>query len=67
MCFLLFFLSKAPRVEAQILLGSLVCFPNFYEELAALHPTPADIVRTKFPEVKVDKNDTADLCGRGRS
>ncbi|XP_023208875.1 ral GTPase-activating protein subunit alpha-1 isoform X5 [Xiphophorus maculatus] len=43
---------NAPRVEAQILLGSLVCFPNFYEELAALHPTTADIVRTKFPEVK---------------
>uniref|UniRef100_A0A3P9NQI7 Ral GTPase activating protein catalytic subunit alpha 1 n=1 Tax=Poecilia reticulata TaxID=8081 RepID=A0A3P9NQI7_POERE len=43
---------NAPRVEAQILLGSLVCFPNFYEELAALHPTTADVVRTKFPEVK---------------
>ncbi|XP_016518134.1 ral GTPase-activating protein subunit alpha-1-like isoform X2 [Poecilia formosa] len=43
---------NAPRVEAQILLGSLVCFPNFYEELAALHPTIADVVRTKFPEVK---------------
>ncbi|MEQ2214107.1 hypothetical protein XENOCAPTIV_030737 [Xenoophorus captivus] len=44
---------NAPRVEAQILLGSLVCFPNFYEELAALHPTTADVVRTKFPEVKI--------------
>ncbi|XP_015245836.1 PREDICTED: ral GTPase-activating protein subunit alpha-1 isoform X5 [Cyprinodon variegatus] len=43
---------NAPRVEAQILLGSLVCFPNFYEDLAALHPTTADVVRTKFPEVK---------------
>ncbi|XP_054894053.1 ral GTPase-activating protein subunit alpha-1 isoform X4 [Poeciliopsis prolifica] len=43
---------NAPRVEAQILLGSLVCFPNFYEELAALHPTTADVVRTKFPDVK---------------
>ncbi|MED6283479.1 Ral GTPase-activating protein subunit alpha-1 [Characodon lateralis] len=43
---------NAPRVEAQILLGSLVCFPNFYEELVALHPTTADVVRTKFPEVK---------------
>ncbi|XP_047249037.1 ral GTPase-activating protein subunit alpha-1 isoform X4 [Girardinichthys multiradiatus] len=43
---------NAPRVEAQILLGSLVCFPNFYEELVALHPTTADVVRTKFPEIK---------------
>lgn len=45
---------QAPRVEAQILLGSLVCFPNLYEELPALHPTTADVVLTKFPDVKVD-------------
>lgn len=44
---------QAPRVEAQILLGSLVCFPNLYEELPALHPTTADVVLTKFPDVKV--------------
>uniref|UniRef100_A0A1A8B0E7 Ral GTPase activating protein, alpha subunit 1 (Catalytic) n=1 Tax=Nothobranchius furzeri TaxID=105023 RepID=A0A1A8B0E7_NOTFU len=43
---------NAPRVEAQILLGSLVCFPNFYEDLAALHPTTADVVLTKFPDIK---------------
>ncbi|KAK7905267.1 hypothetical protein WMY93_017874 [Mugilogobius chulae] len=43
---------NAPRVEAQILLGSLVCFPNFYGELPALHPTTADVVITKFPDVK---------------
>uniref|UniRef100_A0A8C9YER4 Ral GTPase activating protein catalytic subunit alpha 1 n=1 Tax=Sander lucioperca TaxID=283035 RepID=A0A8C9YER4_SANLU len=43
---------NAPRVEAQILLGSLVCFPNLYEELTALHPTTADVVLTKFPDVK---------------
>ncbi|XP_013877823.1 ral GTPase-activating protein subunit alpha-1 isoform X1 [Austrofundulus limnaeus] len=43
---------NAPRVEAQILLGSLVCFSNFYEDLAALHPTTADVVLTKFPDVK---------------
>ncbi|KAI4804633.1 hypothetical protein KUCAC02_026254 [Chaenocephalus aceratus] len=43
---------NAPRVESQILLGSLVCFPNFYEELPALHPTTADVVLTKFPDVK---------------
>uniref|UniRef100_A0AAV2JAW9 Rap-GAP domain-containing protein n=1 Tax=Knipowitschia caucasica TaxID=637954 RepID=A0AAV2JAW9_KNICA len=43
---------NAPRDEAQILLGSLVCFPNFYFELPALHPTTADVVITKFPDVK---------------
>uniref|UniRef100_A0AAQ4RQ74 Ral GTPase activating protein catalytic subunit alpha 1 n=1 Tax=Gasterosteus aculeatus aculeatus TaxID=481459 RepID=A0AAQ4RQ74_GASAC len=44
--------SSAPRVEAHILLGSLVCFPNLYEDLPALHPTTADVVLTKFPDVK---------------
>ncbi|XP_076027606.1 ral GTPase-activating protein subunit alpha-1 [Genypterus blacodes] len=43
---------NAPRVEAQILLGSLVCFPNLYGELPALHPTTADVVLTKFTDVK---------------
>ncbi|XP_049320014.1 ral GTPase-activating protein subunit alpha-1 isoform X10 [Astyanax mexicanus] len=43
---------NAPRVEAQILLGSLVCFPNLYEELPALHPTTADVIMTKFKDVK---------------
>ncbi|XP_058843710.1 ral GTPase-activating protein subunit alpha-1-like isoform X7 [Acipenser ruthenus] len=43
---------NAPRVEAQILLGSLVCFPNLYEELPALHPTTADMVLTRFTDVK---------------
>ncbi|XP_061700796.1 ral GTPase-activating protein subunit alpha-1 isoform X5 [Syngnathoides biaculeatus] len=43
---------NAPRVEAQILLGSLVCFPNYYGELPALHPTIADVALTKFPDVK---------------
>ncbi|CAL8285651.1 unnamed protein product [Lota lota] len=43
---------NAPRVEAQVLLGSLVCLPNLYEELPALHPTTADLVLTKFPDVK---------------
>uniref|UniRef100_A0A8C7G6S5 Ral GTPase activating protein catalytic subunit alpha 1 n=1 Tax=Oncorhynchus kisutch TaxID=8019 RepID=A0A8C7G6S5_ONCKI len=36
---------NAPRVEAQILLGSLVCFPNLYEELPALHPTTEHIIK----------------------
>ncbi|XP_023684558.2 ral GTPase-activating protein subunit alpha-1 isoform X5 [Paramormyrops kingsleyae] len=43
---------NAPRVEAQILLGSLVCFPNLCEELPALHPTTAEVVVTKFRDVK---------------
>ncbi|XP_076833716.1 LOW QUALITY PROTEIN: ral GTPase-activating protein subunit alpha-1 [Brachyhypopomus gauderio] len=43
---------NAPRVEAQVLLGSLVCFPNLYEELPALHPTTADVALTKFKDVK---------------
>ncbi|XP_037397760.1 ral GTPase-activating protein subunit alpha-1 isoform X5 [Pygocentrus nattereri] len=43
---------NAPRVEAQILLGSLVCFPNLYEELPALHPTTAEVIMTKFKDVK---------------
>uniref|UniRef100_A0A8C1WR98 Ral GTPase activating protein, alpha subunit 1 (catalytic) n=1 Tax=Cyprinus carpio TaxID=7962 RepID=A0A8C1WR98_CYPCA len=43
---------NAPRVEAQILLGSLVCLPNLYNELPALHPTTADILMTKFTDVK---------------
>lgn len=43
---------NAPRVEAQVLLGSLVCLPNLYNELPALHPTTADIIMTKFTDVK---------------
>ncbi|XP_052436387.1 ral GTPase-activating protein subunit alpha-1 isoform X9 [Carassius gibelio] len=43
---------NAPRVEAQILLGSLVCLPNLYNELPALHPTTAEILMTKFTDVK---------------
>ena len=37
-----------------MLLGSLVCLPNLYEELPALHPTTADLVLTKFTDVKVN-------------
>ncbi|XP_042301365.1 ral GTPase-activating protein subunit alpha-1 isoform X2 [Sceloporus undulatus] len=43
---------NAPRVEAQVLLGSLVCFPNLYCELPALHPNTPDIVMSQFTEVK---------------
>ncbi|MBZ3869648.1 Ral GTPase-activating protein subunit alpha-1 [Sciurus carolinensis] len=45
-------LAKAPRVEAQVLLGSLVCFPNLYCELPALHPNIPDIAVSQFTDVK---------------
>uniref|UniRef100_A0A8U8CMA3 Ral GTPase activating protein catalytic subunit alpha 1 n=1 Tax=Geospiza parvula TaxID=87175 RepID=A0A8U8CMA3_GEOPR len=44
---------NAPRVEAQVLLGSLVCFPNLYRELPALHPNIPDIAVSQFTDVKV--------------
>uniref|UniRef100_A0A673TPC3 Ral GTPase activating protein catalytic alpha subunit 1 n=1 Tax=Suricata suricatta TaxID=37032 RepID=A0A673TPC3_SURSU len=43
---------NAPRVEAQVLLGSLVCFPNLYCELPGLHPNIPDIVMSHFSDVK---------------
>ncbi|XP_027315137.1 ral GTPase-activating protein subunit alpha-1 isoform X11 [Anas acuta] len=43
---------NAPRVEAQVLLGSLVCFPNLYHELPALHPNIPDIAVSQFTDVK---------------
>ncbi|XP_067847589.1 ral GTPase-activating protein subunit alpha-1 isoform X3 [Heptranchias perlo] len=43
---------NAPRVEAQILLGSLVCFPNLYDDLPTLQPSLADILSTKCEDVK---------------
>uniref|UniRef100_A0A8D2L7W2 Ral GTPase activating protein catalytic alpha subunit 1 n=1 Tax=Varanus komodoensis TaxID=61221 RepID=A0A8D2L7W2_VARKO len=43
---------NAPRVEAQVLLGSLVCFPNLYSELPALHPNTPDILVSQFTEGK---------------
>ncbi|XP_048163394.1 ral GTPase-activating protein subunit alpha-1 isoform X9 [Corvus hawaiiensis] len=43
---------NAPRVEAQVLLGSLVCFPNLYRELPALHPNIPDIAVSQFTDVK---------------
>ncbi|XP_023607278.1 ral GTPase-activating protein subunit alpha-1 isoform X6 [Myotis lucifugus] len=44
---------NAPRVEAQVLLGSLVCFPNLYCELPALHPNIPDIAVSQFTDVKI--------------
>ncbi|XP_074146684.1 ral GTPase-activating protein subunit alpha-1 isoform X2 [Sminthopsis crassicaudata] len=43
---------NAPRVEAQVLLGSLVCFPNLYCVLPALHPNMLDIAVSQFTDVK---------------
>uniref|UniRef100_A0A674MA85 Ral GTPase activating protein catalytic subunit alpha 2 n=1 Tax=Takifugu rubripes TaxID=31033 RepID=A0A674MA85_TAKRU len=33
--------SEAPRVEAQTILGSLVCFPNVYHQIPLLQHVPA--------------------------
>ncbi|XP_032098430.1 ral GTPase-activating protein subunit alpha-1 isoform X13 [Sapajus apella] len=43
---------NAPRVEAQVLLGSLVCFPNLYCELPSLHPNIPDVAVSQFTDVK---------------
>lgn len=43
---------NAPRVEAQVLLGSLVCFPNLYRALPSLHPNMSDIAVSQFSDVK---------------
>ncbi|XP_060243497.1 ral GTPase-activating protein subunit alpha-1 isoform X5 [Meriones unguiculatus] len=43
---------NAPRVEAQVLLGSLVCFPNLYCELPALHPNIPGVAVSQFTDVK---------------
>nr|XP_032804203.1 ral GTPase-activating protein subunit alpha-1-like isoform X3 [Petromyzon marinus] len=44
--------SQAPRAETQSLLGSLVCFPNLYGEMPALHPTLHDITPTDCEGLK---------------
>uniref|UniRef100_A0A674PC42 Ral GTPase activating protein catalytic subunit alpha 2 n=1 Tax=Takifugu rubripes TaxID=31033 RepID=A0A674PC42_TAKRU len=36
-----FITSSAPRVEAQTILGSLVCFPNVYHQIPLLQHVPA--------------------------
>nr|XP_011733217.1 ral GTPase-activating protein subunit alpha-1 isoform X8 [Macaca nemestrina] len=43
---------NAPRVEAQVLLGSLVCFPNLCCELPSLHPNIPDVAVSQFTDVK---------------
>lgn len=32
--------KEAPRIEAQTILGSLVCFPNLYVQIPVLHSVP---------------------------
>uniref|UniRef100_A0A2K5VKM4 Ral GTPase activating protein catalytic subunit alpha 1 n=1 Tax=Macaca fascicularis TaxID=9541 RepID=A0A2K5VKM4_MACFA len=44
---------NAPRVEAQVLLGSLVCFPNLCCELPSLHPNIPDVAVSQFTDVKL--------------
>uniref|UniRef100_A0A8D0H107 Ral GTPase activating protein catalytic subunit alpha 1 n=1 Tax=Sphenodon punctatus TaxID=8508 RepID=A0A8D0H107_SPHPU len=43
---------NSPRVEAQVLLGSLVCFPNLYCELPSLHRNTLDIAVSQFTGIK---------------
>ncbi|XP_059504335.1 ral GTPase-activating protein subunit alpha-2 isoform X3 [Stegostoma tigrinum] len=43
----------APRYEAQILLGSLVCFPNLYQQMSLLQPvTGASDIITGNEDIK---------------
>ncbi|MEE6474748.1 hypothetical protein FKM82_010480 [Ascaphus truei] len=44
---------EAPRLEAQIILGSLVCFPNLYKDIPLLESSPAasDII-TDHKDIK---------------
>ncbi|KAF3830736.1 hypothetical protein GH733_001631 [Mirounga leonina] len=53
---------NAPRVEAQVLLGSLVCFPNLYCELPALHPNIPDIAVSQFTDVKFTNKTVAHVA-----
>ncbi|XP_074920611.1 ral GTPase-activating protein subunit alpha-2 isoform X5 [Chelonoidis abingdonii] len=44
---------EAPRSEAHTILGSLVCFPNIYQEIPLLQPIPeADEIITGAADVK---------------
>ncbi|XP_069494540.1 ral GTPase-activating protein subunit alpha-1 isoform X8 [Ambystoma mexicanum] len=55
---------NAPRVEAQVLLGSLVCFPNLYQALPALHPNTPEIAVSQFSDVKELTIKTLLSCAR---
>ncbi|XP_063355132.1 ral GTPase-activating protein subunit alpha-2 isoform X3 [Pelmatolapia mariae] len=45
--------SEAPRVEAQTILGSLVCFPNLYLQIPILHRVPgSDDINVSNEDIK---------------
>lgn len=55
-----FFLNflQAPRVEAQTILGSLVCFPNLYLQIPILHRVPgSDDISVSNEDIKVNAHD----------
>uniref|UniRef100_A0AAY5F2G0 Rap-GAP domain-containing protein n=1 Tax=Electrophorus electricus TaxID=8005 RepID=A0AAY5F2G0_ELEEL len=39
---------EAPRIEAQTLLGSLVCFPNLYQQIPSLQAIPGIDIKVCF-------------------
>uniref|UniRef100_H2Z702 Rap-GAP domain-containing protein n=1 Tax=Ciona savignyi TaxID=51511 RepID=H2Z702_CIOSA len=44
--------TQAPRVEAQTILGSTLCFPNLYHDIPVLKPDVADPTTTICSNVK---------------
>uniref|UniRef100_A0AAQ4NRP2 Ral GTPase activating protein catalytic subunit alpha 2 n=1 Tax=Gasterosteus aculeatus aculeatus TaxID=481459 RepID=A0AAQ4NRP2_GASAC len=47
--------SEAPRMEAQTILGSLVCFPNLYRQIPVLQRVPgSDDITISDENIKVD-------------
>ncbi|KAF4084083.1 hypothetical protein AMELA_G00124710 [Ameiurus melas] len=46
--------SESPRIEAQTVLGSLVCFPNLYQHMPSLQSAP------KSQDIMVGKDDLKD-------
>ncbi|XP_074845399.1 ral GTPase-activating protein subunit alpha-2 isoform X2 [Carettochelys insculpta] len=64
---------EAPRSEAHTILGSLVCFPNIYQEIPLLQPIPeADEIIAETTDVKhyliniLLKNATEEPCEAAR-
>lgn len=45
---------QAPRLEAHTILGSLVCFPNLYQEISLLQPVAEAEIITGTADVKVN-------------
>lgn len=53
-CFSSYF-CQAPRIEAQTILGSLVCFPNLYLEIPILQQVPgSDEIIVSNDDIKVN-------------